>query len=59
MAETLQPGAQIRPIISVEQARQLVEKLYGIQVLSIIELEAYDDKNYHIKVTNVVSAHFQ
>ncbi|XP_059474986.1 hydroxylysine kinase [Neocloeon triangulifer] len=50
MAEVLQPGQQIRPVISVPEATSLVEKIYGVQVDNIKELDAYDDKNYHIIV---------
>jgi len=50
MSEVLQPGVQIRPILSVQEAKELATKIYGISVESINELEAYDDKNYQIKV---------
>ncbi|KAF4520752.1 hypothetical protein B566_EDAN007381 [Ephemera danica] len=55
MAEVLQPGVQIKPSLSADGARALVERLYGVTVLSIKEMEAYDDKNYHIKVAEQTS----
>ncbi|XP_047036807.1 hydroxylysine kinase [Helicoverpa zea] len=48
MANTLEPGAVIRPIIDHEGVKLLVERLYGISVLELTELNGYDDKNYKI-----------
>lgn len=50
MSEVLQPGAQIKPVLSVEEAKKLVEHLFGICAVKIKELDAYDDKNYYIEV---------
>lgn len=44
----LEPGQDIRPIIDHEGVKLLVERLYGISVLELIELNGYDDKNYKI-----------
>lgn len=44
----LQPGTVIRPIIDNEGVKLLVERLYGISVLELVELNGYDDKNYKI-----------
>lgn len=54
MAETkteslvLEPGTVIKPIITHEEVKLLVERLYGISVLELEELNGYDDKNYKI-----------
>lgn len=48
MAENLEPGKVIRPIIDHESVKLLVERLYGISVLELTELNGYDDKNYKI-----------
>ncbi|XP_026735536.1 hydroxylysine kinase isoform X1 [Trichoplusia ni] len=48
MANTLEPGAVIKPIIDHEGVKLLVERLYGISVLELTELNGYDDKNYKI-----------
>ncbi|RVE42043.1 hypothetical protein evm_013301 [Chilo suppressalis] len=44
----LEPGKIIRPIIDHEGVKLLVERLYGISVLELSELNGYDDKNYKI-----------
>nr|CAD7454634.1 unnamed protein product [Timema tahoe] len=50
MEEILQPGVQIRPIISPKEVSEIVQRLYGLRNIQIVELNAYDDKNYHIQV---------
>ncbi|CAK1547570.1 unnamed protein product [Leptosia nina] len=47
-AKILQPGTVIKPIIDQDGVKLLVERLYGISVLELIELNGYDDKNYKI-----------
>lgn len=47
---TLQPGQRIKPNVSVEQAKKLVESLYNLQVETIKELNSYDDNNFYVKV---------
>ncbi|XP_032521956.2 hydroxylysine kinase [Danaus plexippus] len=44
----LEPGKVIRPIIDHDGVRLLAERLYGISVLELEELNGYDDKNYKI-----------
>ena len=46
----LQLGQSIRPDLNQQQAQQLVERLYGVQVTSIKELISYDDRNFHILI---------
>lgn len=49
MSDTvLKPGQQIKPKIDEKAAIALVEELYGFHVKKINELNAYDDKNYHV-----------
>nr|CAD7424511.1 unnamed protein product [Timema monikensis] len=50
MEEILQPGVQIRPIISPKEVSEIVQRLYGLRNVQIAELNAYDDKNYYIQV---------
>lgn len=50
MSDVLQPGVQIKPVLSVAEAKNLVESIFGICVVKIKELDAYDDKNYFIEV---------
>lgn len=45
----LQPGQDIRPHMTVDTARDLVQHLYGLRVKSVRELNSYDDKNYLVK----------
>nr|XP_026498142.1 hydroxylysine kinase [Vanessa tameamea] len=44
----LEPGKVIRPVIDHDGVKLLAEKLYGISVLELIELNGYDDKNYKL-----------
>ncbi|CAH2098522.1 unnamed protein product [Euphydryas editha] len=44
----LEPGKVIRPVIDHEGVKLLAERLYGISVLELVELNGYDDKNYKI-----------
>jgi hypothetical protein len=47
----LHPGQKIRPHLSQEVAMRLVQRLYGLNDIAIVELNGYDDKNYHVKVS--------
>ncbi|KAJ2944894.1 hypothetical protein O0L34_g1786 [Tuta absoluta] len=44
----IEPGQNIRPNIDHEGVKLLAERLYGISVLEMTELNGYDDKNYRI-----------
>lgn len=46
----LQPGRLIRPMISVQVARQLVQDLYGLTADSVKEMNSYDDRNFFVTV---------
>lgn len=46
----LRPGLCIKPIINLEEAKNLVETLYGYKCLDIMELPGYDDKNFKVRV---------
>lgn len=47
---TLQPGQRIKPNVSVNQAKKLIEEYYELKVESIRELNSYDDNNFYVKV---------
>jgi hypothetical protein len=32
-------------------ATNLVQRLYGLRDIELVELNGYDDKNYHVKVS--------
>lgn len=40
----------IRPILDIKDVKNLVKEYYGFNVVRIVELDGYDDKNYHIQV---------
>lgn len=42
------PGQRIRPPGNKQKVLQLLEELYGLKTLTISELNAYDDRNYHV-----------
>ncbi|XP_071861548.1 hydroxylysine kinase [Bombus fervidus] len=46
--DVLIPGQRIRPPSNNQVAVQLVKELYGLKASSIIELNGYDDRNYHV-----------
>jgi len=46
------PGEIIKPIIPDDVVPELVKKLYGLDVISCEELDSYDDKNYHVIVSD-------
>lgn len=43
-----QADLMIRPVANDNIVRKIVEKLYGLKVKHIRELNSYDDKNYRI-----------
>lgn len=47
-ADILMPGQRIRPPSNNQIAVRLLEELYGLKTSSIIELNGYDDRNYHV-----------
>ncbi|GAB0094491.1 hydroxylysine kinase [Sergentomyia squamirostris] len=46
--EILKPGTKIKPVISEKEVEKLAERLYGITVLKISEINSYDDRNFFI-----------
>lgn len=44
----LSPGQRIRPNVNEETVIDLLSKIYGLTVIDIEELNAYDDRNYHV-----------
>lgn len=46
----LELGICIRPILDSEDVKKLVFKYYGFKVTKVVELNGYDDKNYHVGV---------
>ncbi|XP_036140012.1 hydroxylysine kinase isoform X2 [Monomorium pharaonis] len=51
------PGQHIRPPITEETAAALLERLYGMQATSVRELNAYDDRNYHVVCESSTNPH--
>ena len=46
--DLLKPGQLIKPAVTKENVIRIMEKLYGLNVSKITELNAYDDINYHV-----------
>lgn len=46
----LRPGTNIRPLIHYEKVETLLKEYYDLNDVNIVELNGYDDKNYHIQV---------
>lgn len=53
--DIIQPGSDIKPKVTVADVEKLVERLYGIVVIDIKELRAYDDRNYLIQEDKCVN----
>jgi len=49
--ELLTPGQLIRPTVDCATAVRLVESLYGLAVLEVHQLDSYDDRNFHVRVS--------
>lgn len=47
-----EPGEQIRPKVNETTAVALVEGLYGLMVTTVKQLNSYEDKNFHIQVSD-------
>lgn len=52
--ETLKPGSKIRPVVTEEEVRKLAERLYGIIVLEMGEMDSYDDRNFLIQADTLI-----
>lgn len=50
----LKPGTKIRPLVTIDDARKLAERLYGIVAKDISELISYDDRNFLIHADRFV-----
>nr|XP_018909094.1 PREDICTED: hydroxylysine kinase isoform X3 [Bemisia tabaci] len=58
MAEVLKPGEEIKPPVTDDELPDLVESLYGLKITECKELVSYDDKNYHIQVSETYSNNY-
>lgn len=51
MGDTLlQPGKNIKPILSIEEAKNIIKVIYGLTCSGITQLNGYDDVNYKVTV---------
>jgi len=50
MGDVLQPGVIIKPQMDKELAQGLVRRLYGLEPVSCVEFNSYDDRNYFMVV---------
>ncbi|XP_066139359.1 hydroxylysine kinase [Euwallacea fornicatus] len=46
----------VKPRVDFDEVRNIVFDMYGLKVLSIRELNGYDDKNFHIVVDETVNS---
>lgn len=47
----LKPGQQIKPHVPLDVVHSLARSLFRLEVTSVKELNSYDDRNFHIKVS--------
>lgn len=53
MSDMLQTaGETIKPFVPQKHLPHLIKTLYGLTVESCEELDSYDDRNYHVTVTD-------
>jgi len=58
MSDILEPGEIIKPQVSLEDAKELLLKLYGLISVKVKEFNSYDDRNFFFKVdTNTSNPH--
>jgi hypothetical protein len=51
VTSVLTPGNIVRPEIEPKHATSLTGNIFGLRVLHIIELNSYDDRNFHVRVS--------
>lgn len=44
------PDVNIKPVLDLDEAKNIVSEFYGFSCESIVELNGYDDKNYKVSV---------
>lgn len=52
----LKPGQQIKPYVPLELVHVLVRNLFNLEVMSVKELNSYDDRNFFIKASTFFSS---
>jgi len=55
MADILEPGEIIKPQLSLEEAKDLLIRLYGLSPLTVKEFNSYDDRNFFFTVDTKTS----
>lgn len=48
----LKPGQTIRPVVSMNQAREMIQTYFGLEADNFKEFNSYDDKNFYCEVNN-------
>lgn len=46
----LNPGQNIKPEFTIDEAKAFLNEIFGLHCLKIEELNGYDDKNYKVEV---------
>lgn len=49
-AQLLEPGVNIKPIVSLSEVKVFATNIYGLHCENVIELNGYDDKNFKLQV---------
>ena len=55
MGDILEPGEIIKPQLSLEEAKDLLKRLYGLTPITIKEFNSYDDRNFYFTVESKTS----
>merc|ERR1711892_971856 len=50
MGDILEPGEIIKPQLNLEEAKDLLKRLYGLTPLTVKEFNSYDDRNFYFTV---------
>ncbi|OXA61109.1 hydroxylysine kinase [Folsomia candida] len=46
----LKPGQTIRPVVSMNQAREMIQTYFGLEADNFKEFNSYDDKNFYCEI---------
>merc|ERR1711892_956980 len=55
MGDILEPGEIIKPQLNLEEAKDLLKRLYGLTPLTVKEFNSYDDRNFYFTVKSISS----
>lgn len=55
MGDILEPGEIIKPQLTLDEAKDLLQRLYGLTSTKVKEFNSYDDRNFFFKVESTTT----